>query len=242
MSDHDRLVRDLAELGRSLPTPTAPGLENAVMVRLNEPETPSSGGTARSARIRVRAVAIGLAVMVALLAVPPVRAAVADWFGFGAVVVRTGDGDGNSSEPSATPPSISPGLPLVRAAAQVEFDVFELPALGEPAAAEVSADGRVLSLSWDRGLRLDQLSSLSRALTKSAETVESVSVNGREALWFDNSHQVVLLDEAGTRVPETERPAGRTLLWTVGDTTLRLEGDLGLARALAIAESAERLG
>jgi hypothetical protein len=230
------LLRDLTELGRSLPTPGAAGMDEAVMARLDERE-PS---TPWSSQWRVRAVAIGLAIVVALLAAPPVRAAVADWFGFGAVVVRTGDDDGPRSGPSVAPPPVSPGLPLAQAAAQVEFDVFELPALGEPAGAEVSADGRVLSVAWDGGPRLDQSSSLSYTFDKSAGSVEFVSVRGRDALWFGDSHEVVLLDESGARIPQTDRPAGRTLIWTIGDTTLRLEGDLSLAQALGLAESARR--
>jgi len=236
MPEPTDLLRDLTELGRSLPTPGAAGMDEAVMARLDEPE-PSPG---RSTRFRIRAVAIGLAIVLALLAAPPVRAAVADWFGFGSVVVRTGDDDGSPSGPSVAPPPISPGLPLGQAAAQVEFDVFELRALGETAGAEVSADGRVLSMAWDGGPRLDQSSSLSYTFDKTARSVEFVSVRGRDALWFGDSHEVVLLDESGARIPQTKRPAGRTLIWMVGDTTLRLEGDLSLAQALELAESARR--
>ena len=45
----------------------------------------------------------------------------------------------------------------------------------------------------------------------------------------------------GAEVPSTRRPAGRTLIWTVGDTTLRLEGELSLARAAHLAEEARTL-
>lgn len=236
MAEPTDLRRDLTELGRSLPTPGAAGMDEAVMARLGEREL----ATPWWDRLRVRAVAIGLAIVVALLAAPPVRAAVADWFGFGAVVVHTDDDEGPPSGPSVAPPPISPDLPLDQAAARVEFEVFELPALGEPAGAEVSADGRVLSVAWDGGLRLDQSSSLSYTFDKSARSGEFVSVRGRDALWFDDSHEVVLLDASGARIPQTDRPAGRTLIWIIGDTTLRLEGDLSLAAALELAESARR--
>jgi hypothetical protein len=236
MPEPTDLLRDLTELGRSLPTPGASGMDEVVLARLEEREP----RTAWWARWRVRAVAVGLAIVLALLATPPVRAAVADWFGFGAVSVHTGDDDGSPSGPSVAPPPISPGLTLAQAAAQVEFDVFELPALGEPAGAEVSADGRVLSMAWDGGPRLDQSSSLSYTFDKTARSVEFVSVRGRDALWFGDSHEVVLLDESGARIPQTDRPAGRTLIWMIGDTTLRLEGDLSLAQALELAEAARR--
>lgn len=238
MPEHADLLRDLTALGRSLPAPDATGMDDAVLARLEEPELSS----ARSTRFRIRAVAIGLAILLALLATPPVRAAVADWFGFGSVIVHTGDDDGSLSGPSVAPPPISPGLPLVQAAAQVEFDVFELPVLGEPTGAEVSADGRVLSLAWDGGPRLDQSSSLSFTFDKSARSLEFVSVRGRDALWFDDTHEVVLLDDSGARIPQTDRPAGQTLIWTIGDTTLRLEGEFSRGQALELAGSARRHG
>lgn len=236
MPEPGDLLRDLTELGRSLPTPGARGMDAAVLARLDERE-PS---TAWWARWRIRAAAVALALVAALLAAPPVRATVADWFGFGGVVVRTDGGDGSSSGRSVAPPSISPGLSLAQAAGQVAFDVFELRPLGEPAGAEVSSDGRVLSLAWDGGPRLDQSSSLSYSFDKSARSVEFVSVRGRDALWLGDSHELVLLDESGARIPQTDRPAGRTLIWTIGDTTLRLEGELSLTRALELAESARR--
>jgi len=232
---HPDLQRDLTELGRSLPVPGDPALTTAVMARVGT----TTRRPARFAGHRV-AVAAVIAVLVALLATPPVRAAIADWFGFGAVVVRTGDGE--PSGPPPTPPTIGPGLSPADAAERVDFEVFRLRGLGDPAAAEVSADRRVLSLDWNGGPRLDQSSSLTYTFAKSARSVERVSVDGRDALWFADSHEVVLLDESGATVPQTDRRAGRTLVWMVGDTTLRLEGDLTLARALSLAESAEPLG
>jgi hypothetical protein len=235
MPERPDLTRDLAELGRSLPVHSDPAMTTAVMSRIDAADRQP----ARFVRHRRVAVASLIAILVALLATPPVRAAIADWFGFGSVVVRTGDGE--PSGPSVAPPTISPGLSPAQAAARVDFEVFQLPALGEPAGAEVSADDRVLSLDWANGPRLDQSSSLSYTFAKSARSVELLSVHGREALWFADSHEVVMLDESGAGIPQTDRPAGRTLIWKVGGTTLRLEGDLTLARALELAESAEPL-
>jgi hypothetical protein len=234
MSEH--LVRDLVELGRTVPTPEAPGLEARVLARVDQ-----LGGRPLLARPRARLVAAALAVLVALLAAPPVRAAVSDWFGFGAVVVHRGDGDG-SRGPRVSPPPIGPGTSFAEAAAQVDFVVFELPALGDPQGAEVSGDRRVLSLGWNGGIRLDQSSGLSYTFDKTSDSVKMVSVNGREALWFEDSHEVVLVDQDGRRIPESRRPAGRTLIWTIDDTTLRLESAaLTSDRAIEIAESARRL-
>ena len=228
----EQLVRDLVELGRTVPTPEAPGLEAGVLARV--------GGPARRpllARPRARLVAAVVAGLLALLAAPPVRAAVADWFGFGAVVVHRGDGGSRSPGP-VSPPPVSPDLTLTEAAAQVDFAVFELPALGDPEAADVSGDRRVLSLDWSAGLRLDQSSSLGYTFDKTSSSVRTVFVDGREAIWFEDAHDLVLLDEDGKRIPDTPRTAGRTLVWTVGDTTLRLEGAaLAQDQAIEIAES-----
>jgi hypothetical protein len=230
----EQLVRELVELGRSVPTPEAPGLEAAVLARVGEP-----GRRPVLGRRQARLVAGVLAALLALLAAPPVRAAVADWFGFGAVVVHRGEGDGPRSGAPVSPPPIGPGTSLADAAAQVEFVVFELPSLGDPQGADVSRDRRVLSLGWAGGIRLDQSSSLSYTFDKTSLSVIPVTVDGREAIWFEDSHDLVLLDEDGRRMPDTGRPAGRTLVWTIGDTTLRLEGaTLTSDRAIEIAESA----
>jgi hypothetical protein len=229
----EQLERDLAELGRSVPTPRARTLEQSVMARIGE-----GGERPVLERYRLRLVAGGIAVLLALLAAPPVRAAVADWFGFGSVVVHRGNGE---TPGPVTSPTVGSGTSLAEAAGAVDFDVFELPALGEPDGAEVSADGRVLSLGWAAGPRVDQSSSLDYTFDKTATSVRFVSVLGEEALWFPDSHDVVLLDEDGTTIPDTRRIAGRTLIWTVGDTTLRLEGRLSLEQALEIAESSRPL-
>jgi hypothetical protein len=181
---------------------------------------------------------VAVVTLLALLLVPPVRAAISDWFGFGSVVVR--EGDDNGGPPSVSPTLPGPATPLGEAAAQVSFTVLDLPALGQPRGAWVSPDRRVLTLEWDDGTRLDQSSSLSYTFAKTAETFESVSVDGRDALWFEDSHQVAVLDEDGREVVESRRRAGSTLIWMVGDTTLRLEGELTLGRAVAIAEAARR--
>jgi hypothetical protein len=167
-----------------------------------------------------------------------VRAEISDWFGFGSVKVREGDGSGELPSVPPTPPG--PATSLREAAAQVTFTVVELPTLGRPRDASVSPDRRVLTLQWDDGTRLDQSSSLSYTFVKTAETFESVSVDGRDALWFEDSHQVAVLDEDGREVVESRRRVGSTLIWMVGDTTMRLEGELTLEQAVMIAESARR--
>jgi hypothetical protein len=197
-------------------------------------------GAATTGGRRRAAVALA-AVLVTLAVTPPVRAAVADWFAFAGVIVRDDPGPAPSSAPD--PPPASTGLRLDEARSMVSFEPLVPAALGRPAGVEVSSDGRILSMSWPDGsggtLRLDQFDGrLDYTVAKSASGVQYTDVAGDFAMWFDRPHDVVLLEPDGTRRTESARLAGHTLIWAVGPTTMRLEGDLGLARAVAIAESA----
>ena len=235
MPERDDLLHDLGQLGRSLPSPDPTGLDDAVLARLTEP----AAAPAQTPRTLLRVAAVALTTLLALLLVPPVRAAVSDWFGFGSVMVREGDGSGEA--PTGSPTPSGPSTSLRDAASQVTFTVLELPALGTPRGAWVSPDGRVLTLVWDDDARLDQSSSYTYTFAKTSETFQTVSVDGEEALWFGDSHEVAIVDADGREVRETRRRAGSTLIWMVDDTTLRLEGALSLTEAVALAESARRL-
>ena len=191
----------------------------------------------------VRRVATGIAAVVAVVvgvvAVPPVRAAVADLFGFGGVLVREEPGPAPSTAPP--PPGATSDLTLAEAAGLVPFRPAVPTALGDPDGVEVSADRRVLSLTWetdDGTVRLDQIGArLDYAFAKSATDVEFVTVAGDFALWFAEPHEVVALEPDGTERRESARLAGHTLIWERGAVTMRLEGDLSQQRALAIAET-----
>ena len=99
--DLDRLVADLTHLGHDIPvTPPSPTLATAVLARVAALPVPAPSRTpwygdlvdlAVGWRRRI-AVAV-VALLVALLATPPVRAAVADWFGFAGVIVQRGSVD-----------------------------------------------------------------------------------------------------------------------------------------------------
>src|SRR5690349_3479125 len=98
---HDALVQELRALGGAVPSTTSvpvTQLADAVLARL--PAT-APARPRRSLRRRLMpVVAAVVAVLAGLLAVPPVRAAVADWFGFGGVRVRISP----TPVPSTAPP------------------------------------------------------------------------------------------------------------------------------------------
>jgi hypothetical protein len=100
----------------------------------------------------------------------------------------------------------------------------------------------VLSMSWtggdDGAVRVDQFDArLDYSVAKTAHGVRFTEVDGTSALWFEEPHEVVLLNADGTRRFETARLAGHTLVWEHGTTTVRLEADVSLARAVEIARS-----
>jgi hypothetical protein len=237
---YDDLARDLAALGRraDVPAPGA-GLATAVLDRL--PERPE--GVARRLGIglpRRRIALVVVAVLLGLLATPPVRAAVADWFGFGGVRIERGDSQVPTTDVSA--PTVPPSVSLTEAAAAVDFPVSVPVELGEPAGVEVSGDQRVVSMSWttdEEGVfRLDQFdATLDFSVLKVAPEVSYAEVDGTDALWFDEPHEVALLEPDGTQVTHSARLAGHTLIWQQGGVTLRLEGEMDLGRAVEIAES-----
>ncbi|MGH8827262.1 MAG: hypothetical protein ACRDVZ_06595, partial [Jiangellaceae bacterium] len=177
--EYDDLVDDLVRLGRTIPlaAPT-PGLATAVLDRVR-PVTPP----ARVIPWRRRVVFAVAAALLALLMVPPVRAAVADWFGFAGVIVEWGPfGD----EPAPPPPAVEPGATLAEAAELVGFTVLMPTELGEPDAVDVSTDRTIVSMSWstdDGVVRLDQFDGrLDFQMAKTSPGVVYAAVDGVDAL------------------------------------------------------------
>ena len=260
-SGFETLVADLRALG-PVAEPAAgevDALEAAVLARLATAPPPrpaprpalrAAPGRARWADVgawfarRRRRLAVALVVvLLALTGVPAVRAAVADWFGFHGVRVRLAPEPRPTASP-APPPPVRPGS-VAGARRLVAFVPLVPSALGPPDGVEVSGDRQVLSLSWSDPaagvVRLDEFDgAMDYGLAKRSTDVEFVTVDGASALWFARPHEVgwMVGDEARTQPP---RLAGHTLIWERSGTTLRLEGDLPLERALAIAESAERV-
>jgi hypothetical protein len=224
-------------------------LSVAVMTRLSDLPAPVAESRHRRllrrasetiGRHRRRAVVAVTAIMLALLVTPPVRAAVADWFGFAGVSVRIDPTPAPSV--ASPPPALGSTLSLDQARDLVAFEPLIPAELGQPQGVQVAADHRLLSMSWtDKSagpVRLDQFDGqLDFVFAKTAPGVEFTEVNGDFAIWFDQPHEVVVLNADGTRRTETARLAGHTLIWEYGGSALRLEGDLPLSRAIEIADS-----
>jgi len=231
-AQEERLIGELRTLGRSTVVQTGDVDRMAAEVARALP------ARREPAISRRRLVVVALAVLAALLATPPVRAALGDWWGFVGVRVESGSPGGTAS----APPALRGGPEVQEAAAEVAFPVLLPDALGSPSGVVVSRDGRTVSMTWRlRGsvTRLDQFDgTLDFAIAKTSPQVRYAEVAGADALWFDRPHEVVLLAPDGSRRTATARLAGHTLIWPHGPTTLRLEGDLTLEEAVRIAESA----
>ncbi len=261
-TDHEALVVELRALGRLVPTPppaASAAMADAVLARL--PERPAvarrpDGAAATTRRAvdaaraviagrRRRTVAVVVVLLLVLLGAPPVRASVAEWFGLRGVRVRIDPRPQPSTAPP--PPTVRAGTSLAAAEAAVGFAPLVPAELGPPDAVEVSADRRLVSMSWSGGadgtVRLDQFGApLDGLFAKTAPGAEFTSVGEAFALWFDGPHEVVLVEPDGTTRTESARLAGPTLVWQTTLATLRLEGDLTRSRAIEIAASAVATG
>lgn len=70
------------------------------------------------------------------------------------------------------------------------------------------------------------------------QVIEVTTVNGQRALWVRGPHLLQFRDTQGRTSFEPARLVeGNVLIWTEGDITYRLEGDLPLDEAVRIAES-----
>ena len=153
------------------------------------------------------------AVLLSLLAAPPVRAAVADWFGFAGVMVQLDAGPGrvDARRPRPRPTA---GRPCDAGRGWSASTPSCPRRSGDPDGVEVSADRRVLSMSWSGGadgtVRLDQFDARLDYTVRQDRTraCEFTTVAGDFALWFDAPHEVVL-PQRGRHPPRRDRAAGR---------------------------------
>lgn len=223
----DQLIEELAELGRAIDVAPPEDLPDRVLAALDAP--------VRNWWLRAAAVVVGLVAAVGLAATvsPQVRAAIEDVFGLGGVEV--------SYQPGPPPASgLGPGehkTTLAQAAREVGFDVRTSPE--RPIDRVTVTDGRVVSI-FSGDLRLDQfVGTTGQVYAKyvAAEDVDKVKVGEHRALWFREPNTLVYVDRHGKVRSESARMAARTLVWTSGDRTYRLEGATSVAQAIELAKT-----
>lgn len=245
-----QLEEALRGAGSRLPAPDPDPLVETVLARLaGEPApAPATGmttvrdriggavGWARGRTIWLVGLLIGL--LATVLVVSPVGATMAEWFGFHGVVVEQDDGPPPTGTPSVPP--AGGDLSLTDAAALVDFAPRVPAELGDPDEVTVSADRRLLSMSWGTGrrtVRLDQFDGeIEPRFWKSVTDSRIVAVGTGDGIWLPTPHEVALLD-GDRKVTLPPRLAAQTLLWFEGGVTYRLEGPLTQAAAISVAES-----
>jgi hypothetical protein len=206
---------------------------------------PTSGGL-RSARRRVAAATLAVLVLLGTFT-PAGQAAVARVVHAFGVALQLG------SPAAPVRPEHLPGergTPLERARRQVTFQVVVPAALGPPDQVTVSDGARVLSLIYasapgrpspgpgNVSARLDEFDGTVDAVflkQLSAQAQWFALPDGGSAVWIDAPHDVAYIDRDGSTHTESAHLANHTMIWTVADVTLRLEGDFTPDEALAIA-------
>ena len=207
--------------------------------------------SSRPVQQRLKIAMVWIVALVILLAgllwVSPVRARVVEWLRVGAVRLFM--------NPVPTPiekilPTTLTGLAgettLSKAAEQFLPQLLMPsypPDLGEPQHVylqRINGAGVVI-FAWQRQetpqdvrLALYQIEEGDVYLKQYMENVQETSVNGNWALWIEGPY---LLSTTQGQVEERRIVKGRTLVWSVGGKTYRLETDLPLEEARKIAKS-----
>jgi len=212
----------------------------AIVAPLGAPAVPRSRSPLRWALAAVIVAAVGLVTLVA-----PVRQAVADWLGIGAIRIVEVD-----EIPSDLPDSIGNlGEPI-----PVDTVTACSSVLGCPDQAFASADPDTLTLLWlpRRGLAEVGSSGVGALLTRFEGTLDDplieksvgedarvvvVAVGEARGYWIEGeAHMFGYLDREGEVMLETLRLAGNTLLWEADGVAYRFESGLDLTAAIEVAE------
>ncbi|MGN9846273.1 hypothetical protein ACTMTI_49985 [Nonomuraea sp. H19] len=193
----------------------------------------------RRARWKIVA-AVVIAVIAVTAATPQGRAAVVQILRFAGIELQIGD---TPPEPVTTTAPL-PGERTVspsEAARLVRFQVRTPSRLGPPQSASVADNGRVVSMFWPDGIRLDQFDGgVDPYFFKKVGPPhpDYVDVGPYQAWWLPGAHPLGYIKrQDGTQVPL--RQAGPTLIWQQDTLTFRLEGVKTKEEAVRIAGSLE---
>jgi hypothetical protein len=251
------LERSLRLLGEALVYPEAPDVSEAVQRRLADTR-PSSRRPSRRTLVlafAVLAVAVG-----AVMAVPPARTAVLEFFGLRGATVQRVETLPPAPDPAPSVLLLGNPLPVGEGRPWVKTPNVLVPsALGQPDGAYAAEEdyGLRLTLVYGPGegvprSRYTGVGILvtefdgaidTRFLDKMVEggtSVERLTVDGHRALWLEGGpHFVVFRTATGNVGEDVGRLAGNTLLVEHGSMLVRIEGQIDRERAIEIAESLE---
>jgi hypothetical protein len=233
--DPRKLPEQLRALGRELSVRVPDDLADRVVAEIAlVPVKRTTGWRRWGAGLAALVVAAGVSVAVSA----PVRAALGQVFGFGGVEVRQAPGPSPASTPSLPD---AHRTDIDTAQAIVGFAIRVPRELGEPESVTV-ADGRVVSLYYTQPtgpVRIDQFEGdLGAMWAKYAQGLaQPTTVDGLEALWFDEPVTLVYIDSRGVEREESSRLTDGTLVWMEDGLTFRLDGIRPLDAAVTVARS-----
>jgi len=242
------LTTALAELGNAIDFPPTPDLD-AAFGRLQAP------GRRAGPQLRWVIAAAATAVLAMVVVVAPVREAIADWLGIGAV--RIVEVEEIPLDLGSTVIGLGDQTTPVEAL-DLSSGVEPWPeALGEPDRVYVKiVDGALLEMSmvWRPSEDLPEVGTtgLGALLTRFTgrlegpvtektvgpeTTVETVTVDGAPGFWISGeAHSFGYFDVDGVIRFEDLRLAGNTLLWDRGGESFRFESGLERDEATEVAE------
>jgi hypothetical protein len=236
------LERELQALSTVLDWPEAPDVTSRVLARTAE-------GRPRPVMRRRLALALVvlLAALVAVLAVPPARTAVFDWFGIGgARIVRVDELPALAPTPGIS--LLGDRVPLGTARARAGFP-FADPPDDERAPDEILvAPGSRVTYVWREDDRVRLLVTqfpgdatepgLVKKLVARATRIEEVDVGGHRAIWLEGGpHAVLFLRPDGNVGDDLGWLAGNTLLVENEGVTVRIEAQVDREDAVDLARS-----
>jgi hypothetical protein len=251
------LERSLRLLGDAVAFPEAPDVSEAVQRRLVDLRPQ---GRRPSRRPLVLAFAVLAVVVGAVMAVPPARTAVLEFFGLRGATVQRVESLPPVRDPA--PPGLLLGdpLPVGEGRPWVKSPNVLVPdALGQPDAAYAAEEDYGLRLTLvygpGDGVPRSQYTGVgilvtefdgaidTRYLDKMVQggtSVERLTVDGKRALWLEGGpHFVVFRTGSGEIGEDVGRLAGNTLLVEHEGMLVRIEGQIDRERAIEIAESLE---
>jgi hypothetical protein len=241
--DDEHLSTELIALAPQVAFPPTPPLVPDVI----------TGIVTRRRRRRFATVAAVVAVATLVLGLlPGPRQAIARMLGIGSVRIER---VATLDLPPATATAADLGTPatVAEAAAAAGFSplIPSLPGLGTPDVfVKRGADFTLITLRYaaadgSPGLIITQLSAESEVFVKQLDettTAREVMVDDALGLWLQGGSHTVAFFTDGDYLEDTARLIGNTLLWARGSITIRIESELPMDEALAIAASMRPAG
>jgi hypothetical protein len=221
------LERALVQLGRQLDWPAEPDLRSLVRARIQ-----------RRRFVRLLVVSVGLAVVALAIAfaVPEARSSILRFFHIGAVTIeRVETLPAAQERPLAA--GLGPALTLREAEAQSGVQLVLHGAKPQHFYARrgllatlLRYHGKPILLAEFEGEQVG----ITKKLVEAGTDVEPAAI-GSIGLWLSGGRHLLIWETgAGSTGRIRPRLAGNVLIWTEGDRTFRLEGDLDESRMLKL--------